>query len=91
MGGPTPPFWGTELGLHLTQYVAGAEAYLPSFIFIRPTVWPQCTNVTERTDRQDRQTTALQTVAQKRFAVCYQTVVCLCCPVLSLYDVGVLS
>jgi len=23
---------------------------------IRPTVWPQCTNVTDRTDRTDRQT-----------------------------------
>jgi len=27
---------------------------LPSFILIRPAVWPHCTNVT---DRQDRQTT----------------------------------
>jgi len=48
-----------------------------SFIFIRPTVWPQQTNVTDRqtgqdrTDRQDRQRsdsigrTVLQTVAQK--------------------------
>jgi len=24
----------------------------PSFILLRPTVWPQCTNVTDRTDRQ---------------------------------------
>jgi len=46
---------------------------LPSFILIRPTVWPQCTNVTDRTNRQrDRQRsdsigrTVLQTVAQKR-------------------------
>jgi len=48
---------------------------MPSFILIRPTVWPQCTNVTDRqTDRQDttdRQRTdsigrtVLQTVAQK--------------------------
>jgi len=31
---------------------------MPSFILIRPTVWPQCTNVTDRQDRQtDRQTT----------------------------------
>jgi len=30
---------------------------VPSFILIHPTVWPQCTNVTDRTDRQttDRQ------------------------------------
>jgi len=27
---------------------------MPSFILIRPTVWPQCTNVTDRQDRQDR-------------------------------------
>ena len=45
----------------------------PSFILIRPTVWPQYTNVTDRTDRQTyRQRsdsigrTVLQTVAQKR-------------------------
>jgi len=40
---------------------------MPSFISIRPTVWPQLTNVT---DRQTARTssigrTALQTVAQK--------------------------
>ena len=49
---------------------------LPSFILIRPTVWPQCTNITDRqTDRQgttDRQRTdsigqtVLQTVAPKK-------------------------
>jgi len=45
---------------------------LPSFVLIRPTVWPQCTNVTDKTDRQtDRQRTdsigrtVLQTVAQR--------------------------
>jgi len=27
---------------------------MPSFILIHPTVWPQYTNVTDRTDRQDR-------------------------------------
>ena len=46
---------------------------MSSFILIRPTVCPQCTNVTDRTDRQtgqDRQRTdsigrsVLQTVAQ---------------------------
>ena len=41
--------------------MAGAEANLctPSVIFIRPTVWPQYTNVRDRTYRQtgqDRQT-----------------------------------
>jgi len=30
---------------------------MTSFTLIRPTVWPQCTNVTDRTDGQtDRQT-----------------------------------
>jgi len=49
---------------------------MPSFILIRPTVWPQCTNVTQTgQDRQDRHTdrqrtdsigrTVLQTVAEK--------------------------
>jgi len=27
---------------------------MPSFILIRPTVWPQCTNVTDRQTEQDR-------------------------------------
>jgi len=29
---------------------------MPSFIFIRPTVWPQYTNVTDRTGQTDTQT-----------------------------------
>ena len=29
---------------------------MPSFILIHPTVWPQYTNITDRQDRQDRQT-----------------------------------
>jgi len=34
--------------------VARAKAYLLlSFILIRPTVWPQYTNVTDMTDRED--------------------------------------
>jgi len=43
----------------------------PSFILIRPSVWPQYTNVTDSQDRQTGQRTdsigrtALQTVAQK--------------------------
>jgi len=46
------PFpWEGELGPHLTQCGLG-EAYLhTSFILIYPTVWPQYTNVTDRTDR----------------------------------------
>jgi len=57
---------------------------MPSFIIIHPAISPQYTNVTDRqtgqTDRQRSDSigrTVLQTVAQKRFALCYQTVVCL--------------
>jgi len=45
---------------------------VPSFILIHPTVWPQCTNVTDGQDRQTGQRsdsierTVLQTVAQKQ-------------------------
>jgi len=45
---------------------------MPSFTLIHPTVWPQYTNVTDMTDRQDRTQrsdsvgrTVLQTVVQK--------------------------
>jgi len=48
---------------------------MPSFILIHPTVWPQYTNVTDRTDRQTQTPyailsdstgrTVLQAVAQK--------------------------
>jgi len=43
----------------------------PSFILIHPTIWPQYTNVTDRTGQTDKQQsdsigrTILQTVAQK--------------------------
>jgi len=56
---------------------------MPSFILIRPTVWPQYTNVTDKqTDRQDRTgqrtdsigRTVLQTVAQKLEALSYISV-----------------
>jgi len=57
--GGCAPFLGGR-GPHLSQCGAGAESYcVPSFILIRPTVWPQYTNVAERereTDRQDRTT-----------------------------------
>ena len=62
---------------------------MPSFILIRRTVWPQCTNVTDRTDSQNRTgqqlsdsigRTVLQTVAQKfnkiRTAKMRKSVVC---------------
>ena len=37
-----------------TVWPAPRPTCMPSFILIHPTVWPQCTNVTDRTDRQDR-------------------------------------
>jgi len=51
------PLAEREMDSHLTQ-CGQAEAYtcMPSFISIRPTVWPQYTNVTDRTDRQTAQT-----------------------------------
>ena len=59
---------------------------MPSFILMHPVIWPQYTNFTDRqtgqTDRQRSDSigrTVLQTVAQKRFALCYRTV--LFCPV----------
>jgi len=49
---------------------------MPSFILIRPTVWPQYTNVTDRqTGQTDKQRTdcigrtVLQTVAQKLMTI----------------------
>jgi len=48
-----------ELGRHLTQYghAGPRPTYIPSFILIHPTVWPQYTNVTYRqTGQTDRQT-----------------------------------
>jgi len=54
-----------------TMWPGPRPTCMPSFILIRPTVCPQCTNVTNRQDRTDRQRsdsigqTVLQTVAQK--------------------------
>ena len=39
-----------------TMWPGPSPTCMPSFVLIRPTVWPQYTNVTDRT-RQDRQTT----------------------------------
>ena len=38
---------------------------IPSFILVRPTVWPQCTNITDRQQSDSIRRTVLQTVAQK--------------------------
>jgi len=47
------PLGEGEPGPHLTQCGLGRASSMPSFILIRPTVWPQYTNVTDKTDRQD--------------------------------------
>jgi len=69
------PFGGEGAGSPLNTMWPGPRlTCMPSFILIRPTVWPECTNVTDRQDRQDRTArqrsdsigrTVLQTVAQK--------------------------
>ena len=50
----------------------------PSFILIRPNIWPQYTNVTDRQQRQWFDSTARTVFGRpfaNRFALCYQTVV----------------
>jgi len=51
--GAPSPFGGGELGPHLTQcgQGRGLATFMPSFILIHSTVWPQYTNVTDRTNR----------------------------------------
>jgi len=39
-----------ELGPHLTVWPGPRPTFVPSFILIHLTVWPQYTNVTDRTD-----------------------------------------
>ena len=62
--------------LLLTYLLTYLLTCTPSFILIRPTVWPQYTNVTYKQDRADRQRsdsmgrTDLQTVAQKMHKCC---------------------
>jgi len=75
LGAPSA-FGEGELGPHLMQcgWPGSRLNCVPSFILIHPTVWPQYTNVTDRTDTTDRQTdrqrsdsigrTVLQPVAQ---------------------------
>ena len=66
------PLWGGGAGSPSnTMWPGPRPTSMPGFILIRPTVWPQCTNVTDRQDRQtDKQRTdsigrtVLQTVAQ---------------------------
>ena len=81
------PLWGRGSWVPIQHNVARAEAYQRAKFHLDPS--SRLTTVHER-HRQDRQTdrkdngpidsigrNVLQTVAQKRFALCYQTVVCL--------------
>ena len=70
LGGGAVPFLG-ELGPYVTMWRGPRPTTVPSFTLIYPNVWPQYTNVTDRTGQTDRQRsdsirrTVLQTVAQK--------------------------
>ena len=56
LGAPLP-FGGGGAGSPFnTMWQGPRPTCMPSFILIRPTVWPQCTNVTDRQDRTDRET-----------------------------------
>jgi len=46
------PLGHWDLGPHLTVWPGPRPACVPSFILILPSVWPQCTNITDRTHRQ---------------------------------------
>ena len=67
-GGCCAPFRGGAGSPSNTVWPGLWPTCKPSFILIHPTVWPQYTNITDRTDRQwsDRiGRTVLQTAAQK--------------------------
>ena len=84
--GVVPFFLGGQLGPNLTKNVVGAEAYLLVKFHLDPSNRLVTVHQRHRQDRtgQDRQyrqrsdsigRTVLQTVAQKRFALCHRTVV----------------
>jgi len=69
------PFRGGEPGYPSnTMWPGPRSTSTPSFVLIRPTVWPQYANVTDRTGQTDRQRsysmmrTVLQSVAQNSSA-----------------------
>jgi len=93
--GGSVPLWRRGAGSPSSRMWPGPRSTcMSSFTLIHQTAWQQHTNVTDRTDRQTGQRsnsiwrTLLQSVAQKRFALCYRTIVCPVC--LSVCDVGVL-
>ena len=63
-----------------TMWPGSRPTCMPSFILIRPTVWSQCTNVTDRQDRTGQRCDSIRRTVfgrlfAKRFALCYRTVV----------------
>jgi len=54
-GAASPLFWG-DGSPSKTMSPGPRPTSVPCVIFIHPAVWPQYTNVTDRQDRQDRQT-----------------------------------
>ena len=59
------PLWGGGAGSPSNTMWSGPRpTCIPSVIFIRPTVWPQYTNVTDRQRSDSIGRTILQTVAQ---------------------------
>jgi len=51
--GRAMPLWGRGGGFSSNTMWPGPRlTSMPSFVLIHPTVWPQYTNVTDRTDRQ---------------------------------------
>ena len=47
------PFWGGGAGSPSTTMWTGPRpTSMPSFILIHPTVWPQYSNITDKTDKQ---------------------------------------
>jgi len=69
------PLWGRGAGSPSNTMCPGPRpTCVPSFILIHPIIWPQCTNVTDRQDRQrsdsiGRTVLLLQTVTQERLRV----------------------
>ena len=57
VGAPVPPFWGMGRSPSNIMSPGPRASSLPSSTLIHLTVWPQYTNVTDRTDRQTGQTT----------------------------------
>ena len=56
LGGRLCPFRGGGAGSPPnTMWPGPRPTCMPSFILIRPTIWLQCTNVTDRQDRTGRQ------------------------------------